>query len=157
MIQTEAECQVLINMILLCVASTMSNGQTDINVILEYPIATTTFSNNHSFGGVINFLVAKLPACYTCYTCKYNICPLLGILNHFYLLAFLLGDPANTLANPDGIKGPITSNIFEVKWDNVQAAIGQAVIVAASHCKQHGCFPQPILCHSCLTSHLGYL
>jgi len=114
---TEAGCRVLINLILLRVASTMSDGQTDVNIIPEYPIATTTFSDNRSFGGVVDFLVAKLPARYT---------------------SFLLGDPANALANPDGIKGPITSNIFEAKRDNVRAAIGQAVIAAASHCKQHG-------------------
>jgi hypothetical protein len=66
---------------------------------------------------------------------------MLGILNYFCLLAFLLGDPANALANPTGIKGPVTSNIFEAKRDNVYAAMGQAVIAAASHCKQHGCVP----------------
>jgi hypothetical protein len=64
---------------------------------------------------------------------------MLGILNHFCLLEFLLRDPANALANPAGIKGPVTSNIFEAKRDNVRAAMGQAVIAAASHCKRHGC------------------
>jgi S1-C subfamily serine protease len=44
---------------------------------------------------------------------------MLDILNHFYLLAFFLGDPANALANPAGIKGPVTSNIFEAKRDSV--------------------------------------
>jgi hypothetical protein len=66
---------------------------------------------------------------------------MLGILNYFFLLAFLLGDPANALANPTGVKGPVTSNIFEAKRDNVRAAMGKAVIAAASHCKQHGCVP----------------
>ena len=77
-----------------------------------------------------------------------NVCAMLDILNHFYLLAFLLGDPANALANPAGIKGPVTSNIFEAKRDNVRAAMGQAVIAAASHCKQHGCVPHLMLCYS---------
>jgi len=95
----------------------MSDGRTDVDIIPEYPIATTTFYDNRSFAGVVDFLVAKLPACYT---------------------PFLLEDPANALENPAGIKGPVTSNIFEAKRDNVRAAMGQAVIAAASHCKQHG-------------------
>jgi hypothetical protein len=79
-----------------------------------------------------------------------------GILNHFCLLAFLLEDPANALENPAGIKGPVTSNIFEAKRDNVRAAMGQAVIAAASHCKQHGCVPRLIRCYSYLTSDSAY-
>lgn len=43
----------------------MSDGQTDVNIIPEYPIATTAFYDNRSFGGVVDFLVAKLPARYT--------------------------------------------------------------------------------------------
>jgi hypothetical protein len=61
----EAGCRVLINLILLRIASTMSDGQTDVDIIPEYPIATTTFYDNHSFAGVVDFLVAKLPARYT--------------------------------------------------------------------------------------------
>ena len=41
------------------------------------------------------------------------------------------------LTNLDEVKGHITSNIFEAKRDNVRAALPQAVIAAASHCKQH--------------------
>jgi hypothetical protein len=43
----------------------MSDGQTDVDIIPEYPIATTAFSDNCSFAGVVDFLVAKLPARYT--------------------------------------------------------------------------------------------
>jgi len=43
----------------------MSDRQTDVDIILEYPIATTTFYDNCSFAGVVDFLVAKLPARYT--------------------------------------------------------------------------------------------
>jgi hypothetical protein len=60
-----AGCRVLINLILLRVALTMSDGQTDVDIIPEYPTATTTFSDNRSFAGVVDFLVAKLPARYT--------------------------------------------------------------------------------------------
>jgi hypothetical protein len=42
----------------------MSDGQTDVDIIPEYPIATTTFSDNRSFAGVVDFLVAKLTARY---------------------------------------------------------------------------------------------
>jgi len=124
---TQAGCRVLTNLILLRVASTMSDAQTDVNFIPEYPISTTAFYDNRSFGGVVDFLVAKLPARYT---------------------PFLLGDPVNAMANPAGIKGPVTSNIFEAKRDNVRAAMRQAVITAASHCKQHGL---PVM-RGCITS-----
>jgi hypothetical protein len=46
----------LINLILLHVASKMSDGQTNVYIIPEYPIA---FYDNRSFGGVVDFLVAK--------------------------------------------------------------------------------------------------
>jgi len=113
---TEAGCRVLINLILLRVASAMSTDQMDVNIIPEYPIAKTLFPGNRSFGGVVDFLLTKLPGRYTRY---------------------LLGDPTTALGNPDTIKGPVTSNIFEAKRDNVRAAIPQAVMAAASHCKQH--------------------
>jgi hypothetical protein len=54
-------------------------------------------------------------------------------LNRF--LEYLLGDPTTALANPGYIKGPITSNIFEAKRDNVRAAMPQAAIAAASYCQ----------------------
>jgi hypothetical protein len=55
----------LINLLLLCVASTMSDEETDVNIIPEYPITKTILAENHSFGGVVDFLMAKLPAHYT--------------------------------------------------------------------------------------------
>jgi len=71
---------------------------------------------NRSFGGVEDFLLTKLDGRYTRY---------------------LLEDPTHALKNPKAIKGPLTSNISEAKRDNVRAAIPQAVMAAASHCKQH--------------------
>jgi hypothetical protein len=50
---------------------------------------------------------------------------------------FLLADPTGILANPDEIKGAVTSNIFEAKRDNVRVSLPQAVIAVASHCKQN--------------------
>lgn len=41
------------------------------------------------------------------------------------------------LTNLDEIKETITLDIFEGKQDNVQAALPQAIIATASHCKQH--------------------
>jgi hypothetical protein len=63
--QTEAGCRVLINLLLLRVASAMSDANTDVNIIPEYPIAKTVLAENRSFGGVVDFLMAKLPARYT--------------------------------------------------------------------------------------------
>ncbi|KAF8625759.1 hypothetical protein AX15_005212 [Amanita polypyramis BW_CC] len=124
---TEAGCRVLINLILLRVASIMSIDHMDINIIPEFPIAKTVFPGNRSFRGVVDFLLTKLPE-------KYS--------------QFLLADPTGMLANPDEIKGAITSNIFEAKRDNVRAALPQAIIAAASHCKQHNL---PVM-RGCITS-----
>ena len=63
--QTEAGCRILINLLLLRVASTMSDENTDVNIIPEYPIAKIILAENRSFGGVVDFLMAKLPARYT--------------------------------------------------------------------------------------------
>ncbi|KAF8711075.1 hypothetical protein AX14_013300 [Amanita brunnescens Koide BX004] len=109
---TEAGCRVLISLILLRVASTMSTDQMDVNIIPEYPISRTLFPGNRSFGGAVDFLLTKLPGRYTRY---------------------LLGDPTTALGNPDAIKGPVTSYIFEAKRDNVRATIPRAVIAAASY------------------------
>ncbi|KIM71928.1 hypothetical protein PILCRDRAFT_747605 [Piloderma croceum F 1598] len=122
---TEAGCRVLINLLLLRVASTMSDENTDVNIIPEYPIAKTILAENRSFGGVVDFLMAKLPARYT---------------DH------LLRNPVISLNNPD--LTPITSNIFEAKRDRVDAAIPQVALAAASHCKQHSL---PVL-RGCITS-----
>jgi len=124
---TEAGCRVLINLILLRVASTMSTNHMDVNIIPEFPIAKTVFPGNRSFGGVVDFLLTKLPEKYT---------------------EFLLADPTGILANTDEIKGTLTSNIFEAKRNNVRAALPQAVIAAASHCKQHNL---PVM-RGCITS-----
>ena len=53
-------------------------------------------------------------------------------------LGYLLLDPTSALGNPEAIDGPMTSNFFEAKRDNVRAAIPQAVMAVASHCTQHG-------------------
>ena len=63
--QTEAGCRVLINLILLRVASTMSTNHMDVNIIPEFPIMKTVFPGNRSFDGVVDFLLTKLPEKYT--------------------------------------------------------------------------------------------
>ncbi|KIM71160.1 hypothetical protein PILCRDRAFT_830519 [Piloderma croceum F 1598] len=84
-------------MILLRVVSAMSMDKMDVNIIPEFPIAKTTFSGSHSFGGVVDLLLTKLPSQYTRY---------------------LLLDPTSALGNPEAIDGPTTSNFFEAKQDN---------------------------------------
>jgi len=90
----------------------------DVNIIPEFPIVKTSFPGNRTFGGVVDFLLTKLPGRYT---------------------SFLLKNPMLALANLDLIKGPgpLTSTIFEAKRDNVEAAVPQAVMATASHCKRH--------------------
>ncbi|KAF8711076.1 hypothetical protein AX14_013300 [Amanita brunnescens Koide BX004] len=126
---TEAGCRVLISLILLRVASTMSTDQMDVNIIPEYPISRTLFPGNRSFGGAVDFLLTKLPGRYT----RRKIGR--SSLHSFDLdcTGYLLGDPTTALGNPDAIKGPVTSYIFEAKRDNVRATIPRAVIAAASY------------------------
>ncbi|KAF7760588.1 hypothetical protein Agabi119p4_11264 [Agaricus bisporus var. burnettii] len=113
---TQAGSRVLINLILLRVASAMSTDQMDVNIIPEYPIFRALSPNHHSFDGVVDFLLTKLPGRYT---------------------PFLLGDPTIALSNPNAIKGPTSSTIFEAKRENVRVAIPRAVKATASYCKQH--------------------
>ena len=86
--QTEAGCRVLINLILLRIASIMSVDQMDVNIVPEFPIAKTVFPGNHSFDGVINFLLAKLPERYSRAGCNCRSgCRLLtSCLQNFSLL-----------------------------------------------------------------------
>jgi len=113
---TEAGSRILINLLLLRVVSAMCTEDMDVNVIPEFPIPKTTFPGSFSFGGVVDLLLTKLPSRYT---------------------RFLLEDPTSALGNPGAIDGPMTSNFFEAKRDNVRAAIPQAVMAVASHCIQH--------------------
>jgi len=53
------------HLLLLRVASTMSDENTDVNIIPEFPITKTVLAENRSFGGVVDFLMAKLPARYS--------------------------------------------------------------------------------------------
>jgi hypothetical protein len=129
-IVTEAGCRVLINMILLHLASTMQSDQSQVNIIPEFPIPKTTFDTDdggQSFSGVVDFLLATVPP-------KYS--------------RFLLDNPVGALANPDAISGSLTPTIIEAKKDKLFLAIPQATIAVASYCKQH---KLPVL-RGCITS-----
>lgn len=63
--QTEAECRVLVNLILLRVSSAMSINHMDVSIIPQVPIVETIFPGDHSFGSVVDFLLTKLPEKYT--------------------------------------------------------------------------------------------
>ena len=43
----------------------MSTDKMDVAIVPEYHIANTLFPSNLSFGGVVDFLLAKLPRQYT--------------------------------------------------------------------------------------------
>jgi hypothetical protein len=119
---SKAGYRILINILLLRVVSVMCLGDTTVNIIPEFPLPRTIFnrdSGKYSFSGAVDFLVTKLPARYT---------------------EYLLGDPTTALANPEYIQGPMTSNIFEAKRDNVLAALPHAAIAAASYCQLQGLF-----------------
>ena len=66
--QTEAGCRILINIILLRLASTMQTDKSGVNIIPEFPIPKTVFetaSGSYSFSGVIDFLLAKVAPKYS--------------------------------------------------------------------------------------------
>ncbi|KAF8347289.1 hypothetical protein F5887DRAFT_1281371 [Amanita rubescens] len=127
---TGAGCRILINIILLRLASTMRNETSEVNIIPEFPISKTTFgttSGSRSFSGVVDFLLASVPP-------KYS--------------RFLLQNPVGALANPTAIDWPLTPTIIEAKKDNLPAAVPQAAMAVASYCKQH---ELPVL-RGCITS-----
>jgi hypothetical protein len=125
-------------MILLRVVSTMSNSETSVNIIPEFSMPKTSIgSPDHSFGGVVDFLLTKLPTRYTGEPLKDSNSILLYDDVDVPNADFLLGDPSTALANPDHISGPMTSNIFEAKRDNVRNALPQAIIAAAVYCKNN--------------------
>lgn len=115
----------------------MSTDQMDVNIIPEYPIFRALSPGHHSFYGVVDFLLTKLPGRYTRLFESYDNGPLQN--TNFHSIAFLLGDPTIALGNPNAIKGPTSSTIFEAKRENVRVAIPRAVKAAASYCKQHRC------------------
>jgi len=53
------------HLLLLRVASTMSDENADINIIPDFPIAKTISAEIRSAVGVVDFLMANLPARYT--------------------------------------------------------------------------------------------
>jgi hypothetical protein len=66
--KTEAGSRILINMLLLRVVSVMCLGDTAVNIIPDFPLPRMIFNRDSgecSFGGVVDFLVTKLPARYT--------------------------------------------------------------------------------------------
>ncbi|THH16065.1 hypothetical protein EW146_g4526 [Bondarzewia mesenterica] len=146
---TEAGRRILINMVLLRVASVMSVGQIAVNIIPEFAIPETTStqdSGNHSFSDVVDFLVTKLSSRYTGKSTFY-----LTWLSRSKFKSpseYLLGDPTTAVTNPQFIEGPLMSSIFEAKRDNVRAALPQAVLTTASYCKQQGV---PVM-RGCITS-----
>jgi len=129
-IMTEAGCRILINMILLRLASAMQNEKIQLNIIPEFPIPKTTFetdSGEQTFSGVVDFLLARIPP-------KYS--------------RFLLDNPVGALANPDDATWSLTPTIIEAKRDKLTLAVPQATVAVASYCKQHN------LCilRGCITS-----
>lgn len=66
--KTEAGCRILINMMLLRLASAMQNEKIQLNIIPEFPIPKTTFetdSGEQTFSGVVDFLLARIPPKYS--------------------------------------------------------------------------------------------
>ncbi|KAG1840439.1 hypothetical protein F4604DRAFT_1690776 [Suillus subluteus] len=112
----EAVSHILINMFLLHLASVMHNEGAEVNIIPEFPISKTTLGG-HSFAGIVNFLVTQAQPEYT---------------------DLLLNTPVAALASHNtNVAESVMCNIFEAKWDHVNVAYPQAVVVAASYCKEH--------------------
>ncbi|EIM87874.1 uncharacterized protein STEHIDRAFT_155237 [Stereum hirsutum FP-91666 SS1] len=90
---TEAGCRMLIDVILLHLAAAVSDENEAVSIVPEYAILKTVFNEKHSFGGVVDYLVTKLPSAFT---------------------RQILGQPVATLNRPD-LKHIGTSNVFEAK------------------------------------------
>ncbi|KAI9463146.1 hypothetical protein HD554DRAFT_2125002 [Boletus coccyginus] len=110
----EAGSRILVNAFLLRLTSVVGQNEMEINIIPEFPISKTTMQG-YSFGGVVDFVVTQAHS-------KYN--------------SLLLENPVTALA-PHNTRIVQHANIFEAKRDNVNAALPQAVVAAASYCKQH--------------------
>ncbi|KAG2093296.1 uncharacterized protein F5147DRAFT_657437 [Suillus discolor] len=115
-----AASRILINMFLLRLASVMRNEEAEVNIIPKFPISKTTLQG-HSFGGVVDFLIN-----------------LMTLTKNFVTKDLLLDTPVAALASHNThVAEHVTCNIFEAKQDNVKAAFPQAVVAAASYCKEH--------------------
>jgi hypothetical protein len=70
----------------------MSTNHMDVNIIPEFPVEKTVFPGNRSFGGVVDFLLTKLPDKYTGRHQNYGLDRVLltSLLQNFYL-PILLG------------------------------------------------------------------
>lgn len=55
----------LIDVILLHLASALSNAKEAVSIVPEYAILKTAFDEKRFFGGVVDYLVTKLPSTYT--------------------------------------------------------------------------------------------
>jgi hypothetical protein len=106
----------------------------DVNIIPEFLIAKTAFPGNRSFGGVVDFLLTKLPEKYTGrgWNCLSGCGVLTSFLQNFYSLILRGYSVIRTKSRESSHQ-----TYFLAKRDNVRAALPQAVIAAASHCKQH--------------------
>ncbi|KDQ49265.1 hypothetical protein JAAARDRAFT_212279, partial [Jaapia argillacea MUCL 33604] len=114
-VSTLAGCRMLINVILLRVASVDSNEEMAVSIVPEYPIHETALNPGHSLVGVVDYLLTRLPTKFTRQVLDY---------------------PQMTLARAD-IKQIGTSNIFEAKnLLAIKHGVPQAALTAATWCER---------------------
>lgn len=122
----------LIDVILLHLASALSDAKEAVSIVPEYAILKTAFDEKRFFGGVVDYLVTKLPSTYTRETAVlFSECSVL-----LFISGQILTHPIQTLGRPD-IKQIGTSNIFEAKnFVEMHQYSSQVVLAAAAMCRQ---------------------
>lgn len=127
----------LIDIILLHLASTASNEDQDVTIVPEFTVLKTPFNEKRFFGEVLDHLITKLPSKYTRETAIF-------LLNCFilsFLPALIISYPMQTLARPD-LNQIGTLNIIEAKnLADIRARITQVVLAAAMTCRQRKYVP----------------
>ncbi|KAF9064600.1 hypothetical protein BDP27DRAFT_1450682 [Rhodocollybia butyracea] len=115
----EMASRMLTDLVLLHLASTHSDETEAVTVIPDYTVmkTKTTFDGIHSYGGVMDYLVAKYPKEYS---------------------NAMLCDPISILER-ESITEKRQSNIFEAKnLASMRDNIAQVVLAAAATCQQEG-------------------
>ncbi|TBU53228.1 hypothetical protein BD310DRAFT_938473, partial [Dichomitus squalens] len=114
---TEAGCRILTDIILLRLATVLSNDVERMYILTEYPIRSVKLHEKRSFGGIVDYILAKYPT-----------------KSHTRILR----TPMDALDDATFRKlGSV--NIFEAKtFQQLENGVPQCILAMASWCRQSG-------------------
>ncbi|TFY78799.1 hypothetical protein EWM64_g5215 [Hericium alpestre] len=116
---TDAGCRMLIDIILLRIASVMQDSSTEVEIMPEFPVSETASNSRageHSFSGTLDYLLAKIPVKYVEYFRETPV----------FAVGARASDPALSSLMPC---------IIRAKKDNITAAIPQATVAVHCHAR----------------------